>query len=134
LSELGIRVNSDGPKRTLLESLALPGADVSAMADAVPQLSQMGAAILTQVTRDALYAHYIERQRKDVEALKKDESCEIPEGFVYASLDGLSNELRSKLERVQPRTLAQAGRINGMTPAALTLILAHLRKAERRRA
>ncbi|SFC80858.1 tRNA uridine 5-carboxymethylaminomethyl modification enzyme [Tropicimonas isoalkanivorans] len=134
LSDLGIRVNADGPKRTLLESLALPGADVSAMAQVVPEIAGMDAAILTQVTRDAVYAHYIERQRRDVEAMKKDESCEIPDGFAYSTLDGLSNELRSKLERVQPRTLAQAGRINGMTPAALTLILAHLRKAERRRA
>ncbi|WP_201455771.1 tRNA uridine-5-carboxymethylaminomethyl(34) synthesis enzyme MnmG [Tropicimonas marinistellae] len=134
LNAAGVRVNVDGPKRTALEALALPGAAVPNLEHAVPELRGIAPHILEQISRDALYANYIERQQKDVAALKKDESWEIPEGFSYGQLNGLSTEIRSKLERVRPRTLAQAGRIDGMTPAALTLILSHLRRMEKQRA
>ncbi|MFD0982222.1 tRNA uridine-5-carboxymethylaminomethyl(34) synthesis enzyme MnmG [Tropicimonas aquimaris] len=134
LQSLGVRVNEDGPRRTALQALALPGADVEAFAKSAPEMSEISPEVLEQIGRDALYANYIDRQSRDVAALRKDESWEIPADFSYAALKGLSNELRLKLERVRPETLAQAGRIDGMTPAALTLILAHLRRAERQRA
>ena len=79
-------------------------------------------------------AHYILRQEADVAALRRDEAHAIPADFDYAALQGLSNELKAKLTLARPATLAQAGRVEGMTPAALTLILATLRAAERRRA
>lgn len=134
LNALGVRVNADGPKRNGLEALALPNADAGTLATILPGVDAISPKILVQVGRDAIYESYIERQKKDVALLKRDEERPIPADFLYESLEGLSAELRSKLARVQPRTLAQAGRIDGMTPAALTLILAHLRKAERRRA
>jgi tRNA uridine 5-carboxymethylaminomethyl modification enzyme len=83
---------------------------------------------------DVGFAPYIERQQADVAAMKRDEAHEIPRDFDYASLSGLSHELRDKLMRARPETLAQAGRLDGMTPAALTLILAALRRAARLRA
>ncbi len=134
LGVAGIKVNPDGPKRSGLDALALPGATVEGLSDLIPGLDQIEPEILKQVERDSLYKNYIDRQQKDVEALKKDEAWTIPADFSYSKLEGLSNELRSKLENVRPRTLAQAGRIGGMTPAALTLILAHIRRGERRRA
>ncbi len=134
LKSAGVRVNADGPKRNVLQALALPGATVASLANVVPMLSQYDDSTLAQVGRDALYENYIARQKNDVEALRRDDAWVIPSDFRYELVIGLSNELRSKLERVRPETLAQAGRIDGMTPAALTLMLAHLRRGERRRA
>jgi tRNA uridine 5-carboxymethylaminomethyl modification enzyme len=84
--------------------------------------------ILQQLAHDARYAPYIERQRADVATLRRDESEALPEDLDYAGLPGLSNELKAKLIRIRPRSLGQAGRIEGMTPAALTLILMKLRQ------
>ncbi|MDV7141276.1 tRNA uridine-5-carboxymethylaminomethyl(34) synthesis enzyme MnmG [Tropicimonas sp. TH_r6] len=134
LCEAGVKVNPDGPQRTLLDALALPGATGSNLSEFMSGFDVHDPGVLEQVSRDALYRHYIDRQQKDVEALNRDETWKIPNGFAYSALAGLSNELRSKLERVRPSTLAQAGRIDGMTPAALSLILAHLRRQERRNA
>ncbi|RYH10869.1 tRNA uridine-5-carboxymethylaminomethyl(34) synthesis enzyme MnmG [Tropicimonas sp. IMCC6043] len=134
LNKAGFQVNVDGPKRSALEALALPEATAEQLEALVPEVALLDASILKQVQNDALYANYIARQERDVEALRRDEAWEIPEDFQYSLLSGLSNELRDKLERVRPRTLAQAGRIDGMTPAALTLILAHVRREVRRRA
>ncbi|MFV0360941.1 tRNA uridine-5-carboxymethylaminomethyl(34) synthesis enzyme MnmG [Tropicimonas sp.] len=134
LAAAGVRVNSDGPKRNVLEAIALPGAEQERLVAVIPELGTVDSSVLEQIARDALYQNYILRQDKDIEALARDEAWEIPPDFDYAVLDGLSNELRVKLDRVRPRTLAQAGRIDGMTPAALMLILVRLRKAELRRA
>ncbi|WP_116133164.1 tRNA uridine-5-carboxymethylaminomethyl(34) synthesis enzyme MnmG [Tropicimonas sp. IMCC34043] len=134
LNGAGIRVNPDGPRRNALESLALPGAGIGALTQLVPELAGFDPVTLEQIGRDAMYESYLQRQRKDVEALQRDESWEIPGDFRYEDLQGLSAELQGKLKRVKPRTLAHAGRIEGMTPAALTLILAHLRRGERKRA
>lgn len=87
--------------------------------------------IANQVHRDALYAHYIQRQDQSVEALKRDEQKLFPTNFDFSSISGLSNELRLKLATASPSSLAQASRVDGMTPAALTLLLAHIKRAER---
>ena len=134
LAAAGVRVSEDGPKRSILDALALPGANVESLSGVSDHLPRISGEVVDQIARDALYRNYIERQEKDIAALKRDESCEIPRDLSYAGLEGLSNELRTKLERVRPLTLAQAGRIDGMTPAALTLILAHVRRQERRSA
>ena len=84
-----------------------------------------------QLEREALYANYIDRQARDVEALQRDEKTAIPDGFDFAAIQGLSNELRAKLEASRPASLAHAARIDGMTPAALALLLAHVRQGEK---
>ena len=81
-----------------------------------------------QIERDALYATYIQRQKKEIDLLKKDEGLRIPGDFDFASLAGLSNELKTKILAARPETMAQAARIDGMTPAALTLILARVKR------
>lgn len=126
--EHGIRISGDGRKRTMRELLAFPDVSFDALLAMDPQLGDIPSVIKTQLKSDALYAQYIERQSRDAARLKRDEAHEIPPDFDYRALSGLSNELRDKLEASRPETLAQAGRVEGMTPAALTLILAKLRQ------
>jgi len=124
----GILVKQDGSKRTAMDLLAFPGvsfADVGCLDD---RLEFVRPEIALQMEREAVYAHYIERQRKDVEALRKDEMAVIPAGFVYSEIDGLSSELKSKLTANRPQNLGQASRIDGMTPAALALLLAKIKQ------
>ena len=87
--------------------------------------------IKTQIARDALYASYIERQNKDVEALRKDEDVQFDAGFDFSAIDGLSNELKVKLMHARPLNMAQAARIDGMTPSALALLLVRVRKGHK---
>ncbi len=133
LEKLGLTVRKDGTKRTAFELLAFPGMDYAKIVELDPSFADISTDIQTQISRDAMYANYIERQARDVEALQRDEAQRIPDDFRYEDLVGLSNELADKLSRVRPRTLAQAGRVEGMTPAALTLILARLRREMRKR-
>ena len=121
-------------RRSGLEALALPDVTFSDLIGLAPGLADTGAEIQAQLEREAVYAGYLERQAKDVAALKRDEARAIPEDFDFASMSGLSVELRDKLSATRPGTLAQAARIDGMTPAALTLILARLQRAARRAA
>ncbi|MDP7150139.1 MAG: tRNA uridine-5-carboxymethylaminomethyl(34) synthesis enzyme MnmG [Paracoccaceae bacterium] len=134
LNEAGIAVNQDGNRRTGFDILAFPDVTFDDLLKLDPSLDDVDLEIRQQVSRDALYHNYIERQKKDVEALQRDEAQRIPESFDFMVLDGLSNELKGKLDRARPETLAQAGRIDGMTPAAMTLLLAKLRQAEKQRA
>lgn len=129
----GLPVSEDGTRRTALQLLAFPTVGFDDLLSLDPTLGEIDCETRTQIARDALYASYLERQARDAEAMRRDEAQAIPADFDYGALTGLSNELRGKLERQRPATLAQAARIDGMTPAALTLILARLRQAERRR-
>lgn len=131
LNELGLKVNQDGSRRTAFQLLAFPDIDFSSLVQLDTTFSDIDRKTQSQLEKDALYANYIERQNRDVAMLKRDEAQEIPDGFDYASVGGLSNELKSKLTQVRPANLAQAGRIDGMTPAALTLLLARLRQDRR---
>ncbi|MEO1749048.1 MAG: FAD-dependent oxidoreductase, partial [Pseudomonadota bacterium] len=134
VAAVGIKINQDGTKRTPFQLLAFPDvslADVAGLDDAIGTLPED---VGEQLAREALYANYIERQRKDVERLRKDESYAIPAGFAYQDVSGLSAELTAKLERVRPSDLAQAGRIDGMTPAALALLLGRIRYLEKKTA
>ena len=128
----GIHVRLDGVRRDGMDLLAFPGVTFDDLDRLDPTLADIAPEIRRQLEREALYARYIERQQNDVAALRRDEAVAIPPGFAFATLPGLSAELRSKLERIRPATLAQAARIDGMTPAALTLILARLRAGRRR--
>lgn len=126
-AQAGIPVNKDGKRRNAFELLSFPNVDLSQIIRLVDGLAGVGSEILTQIERDALYSSYIERQNKDAEALQRDEAVVIPTDFDFGGLSGLSNELKTKLTRAAPATLAQAAKIDGITPAALTLILAKLR-------
>ena len=128
----GLDINRDGRRRTAFELLAHPGIDLARLASVWPQLSRIEPAVGTQLEIDARYAAYLERQEADIVAFRKEESVRIPADFDYAGLPSLSGEVRQRLERQRPATLAQAARMEGMTPAALMLLLAHLRKAPER--
>ncbi|MGR3519930.1 MAG: tRNA uridine-5-carboxymethylaminomethyl(34) synthesis enzyme MnmG [Roseovarius sp.] len=131
LSSAGISVNQDGTRRDGMQVLAFPGTELADLAPLTPPLADIAPDIAAQLKKDATYANYIARQARDVETLRRDEGVAIPEGFDYAGIDGLSNELKTKLSASRPETLAQAARIDGMTPAALALILVCLRRGER---
>ncbi|MEZ5777089.1 MAG: tRNA uridine-5-carboxymethylaminomethyl(34) synthesis enzyme MnmG [Paracoccaceae bacterium] len=124
----GLRVNQDGKRRSGFDLLSVPEISFADLARIEPGLEEIPPAIRTQLEHDALYAQYIDRQRADALSMRRDEGHIIPDDFDYSGLGGLSNELKSKLERTRPRSLGHASRIDGMTPAALALILAALRR------
>jgi tRNA uridine 5-carboxymethylaminomethyl modification enzyme len=126
---LGIAVNADGQRRSMRDLLAYPGVDLAAFEAAYPAIAGWSPAVREQVQIDAAYAGYLDRQTADAEALRREEALTLPTGIDYAAIGGLSNEVREKLARVQPRTLGQAGRIEGVTPGALTALLSHVKKA-----
>lgn len=130
---LGIRIGQDGQRRSAFALLSFPDVTFSDLERADPQLSGIAPEIQEQVARDAMYASYIDRQMVEITALHRDEAHAIPVDFDYSALRGLSRELMEKLSRCRPTTLAQAGRIDGMTPAALTLILSRLRRQNQAR-
>ncbi|MHA7887520.1 tRNA uridine-5-carboxymethylaminomethyl(34) synthesis enzyme MnmG [Roseicyclus sp.] len=134
VAEMGITINQDGQRRNGMELLAFPDVTPTDLAPLIPELDEMQPEIREQLAIEALYKTYVDRQSRDAEALRRDENQVIPDALAYGEIGGLSNELRGKLERIRPRTLAQAGRIDGMTPAALALILTRIRQDERRRA
>ena len=131
VEKTGMQVRKDGTKRSGFDLLAFPDIGFDDLLGLESNLSVIDPPIRDQIAKDALYANYIERQKRDVEALQRDEAHEIPLDFDYNGLEGLSNELSAKLTAARPRTLAQAGRVEGVTPAALTLILAKLRQSKR---
>jgi len=131
LGEIGLSVNQDGTRRTGFQLLSYPDVTFATLEALDPELADFAAETRAQVERDALYANYIERQNRDAEMLKRDEAHEIPADFDFSALEGLSHELKAKLTAARPANLAQAGRIDGMTPAALTLILVRLRQSKR---
>jgi tRNA uridine 5-carboxymethylaminomethyl modification enzyme len=129
----GLEINKDGRRRSAFELLSYPGIDLARLAAIWPGIGAIDPAIAAQLTVDARYASYVERQDIDVAAFRKEESVRIPAGFDYAALAGLSAEVRQKLQALRPATLAQASRMEGVTPAALMLLLAHLRKGPGRK-
>jgi len=128
LSKAGIRVTQDGSRRTLFQVLAFADVSFKDLCTLDARLEAADEEISEQVARDALYSNYITRQQKDIEAIKRDEAQKIPEGFDYNSCEGLSAELKSKLIAARPRNLRQAQKVEGMTPAAIMLVLARLRQ------
>jgi len=127
----GINVNQDGNRRDGMAILAFPDVAFEDLVPLIPELDSVKADIRLQVARDALYANYIARQQRDVEAMKRDESYLIPRDFDYFALDGLSSEMKQKLSQAKPGNIAQASRVEGITPAALTLVLAKLRRDQK---
>jgi tRNA uridine 5-carboxymethylaminomethyl modification enzyme len=133
IAEAGIKINQDGTKRTGFQLLAFPDVFFEDLIPLESKLEEIDDEIRRQVERDALYANYITRQQRDIDMLQKDEAHAIPSDFDYAALDGLSNELTAKLQKTAPINLAQAARIDGMTPSALTLLLSHLKRGNRKK-
>jgi tRNA uridine 5-carboxymethylaminomethyl modification enzyme len=131
----GWKVNQDGQRRSAWDYLAYPSIDMAAIDMAFPEIAGLSEKIKNQLEIEAMYAGYIERQKDDVAALRREEALSLPQDLDYAAIGGLTNEVRAKLEQVKPGTLGQAGRIEGMTPGALTALLAYVRRRpERKRA
>ncbi|WP_428153378.1 tRNA uridine-5-carboxymethylaminomethyl(34) synthesis enzyme MnmG [Brevundimonas sp.] len=126
---LQIAVNADGRRRSMRELLAFPDVTLDHFVAAYPVIAEWSTEVREQVEIDAGYANYLDRQALDAEALRTEEGMILPADLDYAAIGGLSNEVKEKLARVQPRTLGQAGRIEGMTPGALTALLAHAKKS-----
>ena len=126
----GLQVNQDGQRRSGLEFLSFQDIGYAELKAIWPELDA-DKEIVDQLERDAIYANYLDRQSRDIDAMRRDEALTIPMDFSFIGISGLSNELQQKLQRIRPETLAQARRIDGMTPAALTLILGRLKQAEK---
>ena len=133
IEKAGIKISQDGAKRTGYELLSFPDVTFEHIISLDPSLEDVDAVVRRQVERDALYANYIERQQRDIDLLRKDEAHLIPSEFDYSGIEGLSNELTMKLQNALPTNLAQAARIDGMTPSALTLLLSHLKRGIKKR-
>ncbi len=124
----GWAINQDGRVRSAWEYLAYKDIGFAELARVWPELSELPGTVTAQLEIEALYSGYLDRQAADVAALRRDESLTLPRDIDYASVGGLSNEVRQKLETIQPLTLGQAGRIEGVTPGALTALLSHVKR------
>ena len=130
----GIEVSQDGTRRTAYQILAFPNVNFSDLLPLMPALGSLDDETQLQLSREATYANYISRQQRDIDRIAKDEAHVIPSLFNYKPIDGLSNELKAKLQVVRPSTLAQAARVDGMTPAALALLLSKIKQFEKKSA
>ena len=128
----GFSVTQDGQRRNLLQLLAHPGVTLDRLAVLWPEVAAWPREVAEQIEIDAAYAGYLDRQAADVEDFRREESLLLPDDLDYAAVGGLSNECREKLAAARPRTLGQAGRIEGVTPGALTALLAHVRRNDDR--
>ena len=129
LAAAGLQVNQDGKARSAADLLALPDMSVSRLAAVWPALGRIPADIGDQVRTDSLYAGYLQRQDADIRAFRRDEALLLPDDLDYGSVPGLSREVQQKLAASRPASLAQASRISGVTPAALTVLLGHVRRS-----
>jgi tRNA uridine 5-carboxymethylaminomethyl modification enzyme len=127
----GISVNQDGRRRNVFDLLALPGMSLRHLASIWAEAAAIRPDVAEQLEIEALYAGYLDRQDADILAFRRDESLRLPPDAPYLEIPGLSHEVRVKLAAARPGTLGQAGRIEGVTPASLAVLLAWLKKAER---
>ncbi len=128
IAGLGVKLNADGPRKSALDALALADFNFEHLAQLQLDVDDIPVQIQDQVKKDALYAHYIARQERDIAAMERDENHIIPDDTDYTQIRGLSNEIVAKLSATRPPTIAHAGRIEGMTPAALMLIIGAIKK------
>ena len=128
LAAQGVKVSQDGVPRSALKLLAQADAGIEAVRRIWPDTQDIDAGILQQVAHDSLYAGYLDRQQADIAAFRKDEALALPGNLDYGAIGGLSNEMREKLGAARPETLGAASRIPGVTPAALTALLRHVRR------
>jgi tRNA uridine 5-carboxymethylaminomethyl modification enzyme len=128
----GLSLRKDGQRRTAFELLSYPDFSVVDLSRIWPEFADLAPKIAEQLEIDAKYDVYLSRQAADVESYRRDESLVLDDELDYGAFPGLSNEVRHKLQSHRPRTIGQAGRIDGMTPAALTLLVAHIRRQNRK--
>lgn len=128
-----IRLNEDGQRRRGYDLLSYPDITMSVLASVWPELHSLPTKIAEALEIEAGYAVYLERQTADIQSVQRDEDRRIPEDFDFSSISGLSNELKLKLDRARPRNIAQAGKVDGMTPAALALIISLVKKRDQTR-
>ncbi|HEX8167554.1 MAG TPA: tRNA uridine-5-carboxymethylaminomethyl(34) synthesis enzyme MnmG [Beijerinckiaceae bacterium] len=127
----GIGLNRDGIRRSALQLLSYPGMSLARLAAVWPELRGFPPALAERIETDATYAVYLDRQEADIAAHRRDEAVELSDTIDFQGMPGLSHEIRTKLGLIRPRTLGQAARIEGMTPAAITLLAAHAKKRRR---
>ncbi|TPJ34901.1 tRNA uridine-5-carboxymethylaminomethyl(34) synthesis enzyme MnmG [Mesorhizobium sp. B2-8-3] len=126
----GLEINKDGVRRSAYELLAHPGVDLAWLAGVEPRFAALDAKTAERLETEAKYSVYLDRQQADVAQIRHEESRLIPEAIDFSDVPGLSNELKQKMKTRQPRSIADAQRMEGMTPAALAIIVAHVRNAE----
>lgn len=124
----GIKITMDGVKRSAFELLSRPEVGPTELISLWPELETLAPDVFEQLMIDAQYSVYTERQRADIEAVRRDEGRAIPDWIDYTAIPGLSLEARQKLDAARPQTIAQAQRLEGMTPAAILLLLAVIRR------
>ena len=126
----GLHIRADGVRRNMIELLAYPSITWQDLAAIWPDMAGWDDETRFQIETDARYAGYLDRQKADIEAFRRDEALQLPKDIDYLSLEGMATEVRQKLAAARPVTLGQAARLDGMTPAALTLLLHHARKSD----
>lgn len=127
-TSLGLQMNQDGVKRSILDLLAYPNISFEQLSDIWPELKTFRADVREQIEIDSVYRSYLARQQADIELFKLDEQLAIPDSVNYDSVGSLSNEIRHKLKLAKPPTLGAASRIPGVTPAAITAIMTHMKR------
>jgi len=133
-AQRGMMVRQDGVRRSAIDLLALPDLAWPHLTAVWPSLAAIEPDVVEQLEIDGRYAGYLDRQDADILAFRREEGLILPDNLDYSAICGLSTECRLKLAAVKPRTLGQAARVDGVTPAALTLVLAHVRAGARRHA
>jgi tRNA uridine 5-carboxymethylaminomethyl modification enzyme len=129
-NDVGLAINQDGVKRSILDLLAYPNIGFEQLSDIWPQLKSFRADIREQVEIESVYKSYIARQQADIDLFKLDEQLAIPDSLDYDHVGSLSNEIRIKLKLAKPPTLGSASRIPGVTPAAITAIMTHMKRRQ----
>jgi tRNA uridine 5-carboxymethylaminomethyl modification enzyme len=130
----GLHLNRDGLRRSAYQLLSYPDIGYESLAAIWPDLADYDPSVVSRVTADAVYSVYLDRQSAEIQAYKRDQALKVPDDLDLDGIAGLSNEIKLKLNAERPADLAQAARIEGMTPAALTLLAAHARRGRRQRA
>jgi tRNA uridine 5-carboxymethylaminomethyl modification enzyme len=130
----GLKLNFDGQRRNAYELLSYPDIEFEQLAAIWPELHTLEAPIADQIQIEAKYAVYLDRQQAAIMACEREEQALIPQDLTYEDFPGLSSELRDKLSRARPQNIGQASRIEGMTPAALSLLLLHIKRSRDERA
>ena len=128
LNKQGLKVNADGIKRSVLDLLAYPNMKIEKLITVWPELAELSRDQVEHLETEAVYAGYIERQARDIAAFQRDEGLRLPKDFDYSVVGGISNEVKEKLIKARPDTLGQAARIEGVTPGAVTALLAYMKK------
>jgi tRNA uridine 5-carboxymethylaminomethyl modification enzyme len=130
----GLTLNKDGQRRTAFELLSHPNISISDLTKVWPRFSEFAPNVAEQIETDAKYDVYLSRQAADIAAYRRDENFLLPETIDYAALPGFSNEVKQKLNAQRPRTIGHAAKIDGVTPAALTLLIAHVKRGRHKAA